>query len=67
MKLNQDIDLSLEDCWLEYVQGGLSRWLFFLPHDGWGNQLASQYFCNQVLAWINDHNVTANSAPMPRL
>lgn len=66
-KLNQDIDLSLEDCWLEYVQGGLSRWLFFLPHDGWGNQLASQYFCNQVLAWIKDHNVTANSAPMPRL
>jgi len=67
LRLNKDISMSLEDCWLEYVQGGLARWLFFLPHDGWGNELASQYFCDQVLAWIQDHSMTPANAPLPRL
>ena len=60
--------LSLADCWQEYVLGGLARWLFFLPFDGWGAPPAvSQFFCDQVLAWVSDHGITANDAPMPRL
>lgn len=60
--------LSLDACWAEYVFGGLARWLFFLPFDGWGAPPAvSQYFCDQVLAWIRDHGVTPADAPIPRL
>ena len=65
---NPAISLTLDECWNEYVFGGLARWIFFLPYDGWGGPPSvSQYFCDQVLAWITDHGVTPESAPMPRL
>ena len=59
---------TFEQCWAEYVAGGLGRWLFFLPYDGWGaHHSVSQYFCDQVLAFIRDHGITPDSVPMPRL
>lgn len=66
--LNPQVAMTLEQCWQEYVAGGLGRWLFFLPYDGWGAPPAvSQYFCNQCLAFIKDHGVTPESVPMPRM
>ena len=63
-----DSSWTLEQCWAEYVSGGLGRWLFFLPYDGWGaHHSVSQYFCDQVLAFIRDHGITPDSVPMPRL
>ncbi len=59
---------TMDHCWAEYVNGGLGRWLFFLPYDGWGaHHSVSQYFCDQVLAFIKDHNITPETVPMPRL
>ncbi len=35
LELNSAITMTFEECWEEYVHGGLARWLFFLPYDGW--------------------------------
>ena len=32
--LNPLIGMMFEQCWNEYVMGGLGRWLFFLPFNG---------------------------------
>ena len=51
--------------------GGLGRWLFFLPFDGFSDdeqgRKNSQFFADQVLAFIKDHGVTPVSIPMPRV
>jgi len=65
--LNPQITLTFEECWIEYVMGGLGRWMFFLPFDGWGSPKVSQYFCDQVLAFIKDHGITPSNVPMPRV
>jgi hypothetical protein len=53
---------------LRPVAGGLGRWLYFLPFDGWGAPPAvSQFFCDQVLAFIVAHGVTPETVPMPRM
>jgi hypothetical protein len=65
---NPHIEMTLGQCWDEYVAGGLARWLFFLPYDGWGApHEVSQYFCDQTLAFIRDHGITAENVPMPRV
>lgn len=65
---NGSIDMTFDQCWSEYVMGGLGRWLFFLPYDGWGAPPAtSQFFCDQVSTFIQAHGVTPDNIPMPRL
>lgn len=60
--------MTLDDCVSEYVNGGAGRWFWFLPI------LAAmcppkmvQYFHDQVLAFVNHHNITPETAPMPRV
>lgn len=60
--------MSLEQCWAEVVQGGLGRWIYFLTFDGFGGPAAvSQFFHDQVLAFVEAHGVTPDAAPMPRV
>jgi hypothetical protein len=60
--------MSEQQCWDEYKVGGLGRWCFFLPFDGWGQPPAvSQFFCDQVAAFVKHHGITPETAPMPRL
>lgn len=66
-RLNPHITMTFEECWHEYVMGGLGRWLFFLPFDGWGSVKVSQYFCDQVYSFIVDHHITPENVPMPRV
>jgi hypothetical protein len=67
-RLNPRVGMTLAECWAEYVAGGLGRWLYFLPFDGWGAPPAvSQFFCDQVLAFIVAHGVTPETVPMPRM
>ncbi len=67
-RLNPGVAMTREQCWDEYVAGGLGRWLFFLPYDGWGAPASvSQFFCDQVLAFIQDHRITPDTVPMPRM
>lgn len=59
---------SLEQCWGEYVAGGLGRWIWFLPIlDSMCPPKMTQYFNDQVQAFIVDHQVTADNSPMPRV
>jgi hypothetical protein len=60
--------MSLDDCIAEYINGGAGRWFWFLPI------LASmcppkmtQYFHDQVLAFVRYHNVVPETCPMPRV
>ncbi len=60
--------MTLDDCISEYVNGGAGRWFWFLPI------LATmcppkmvQFFHDQVLAFVRDHNITPETVPMPRV
>ena len=60
-------DLSWEQCWREYVSGGVERWVWLLA------LLASmcppamtQYFQDQLAAFVRDHGVGPESIGMPR-
>ena len=60
--------MSLEQCWAEYRDGGLGRWIYFLTFDGFGGPPAvSQFFHDQVLAFVLDHGVGPETVPMPRV
>jgi hypothetical protein len=62
------IAMTLGHCWEEYVIGGLERWLFFLAYDGSEAPAeVSQYFCNQVLAFVKDHDITAATVRVPHV
>ncbi len=59
---------SYEQCRADYVAGGVGRWLWFMP------VLArmcpdkmTQYFHDQTLQFLLDHNVTPETVPMPRV
>ena len=66
--VNARIGMTFDECWAEYVAGGLGRWLSFLPYDGWGAPPAtSQFFCDQALAFIQAHGITPDNVPMPRM
>lgn len=67
VKLNPAVAMTMEECWREYIDGGLGRWLWLLP------LLVSmcpppmvKFFVAQVHAFIVDHGVTPQSVPMPR-
>lgn len=65
---NPRVDMSWDLCWSEYVNGGIGRWLWFLPI------LATmldaevmQYFHDQVKCFLQDHFEDAEKVPMPRI
>ena len=57
-----------ERCLADYVAGGIGRWVWMLGllsrlcPDNW-----VQYFHDQFLAFAEDHNVTVENVPMPRV
>ena len=60
--------MTLDSCVSEYVNGGVGRWFWFLPI------LATmcppkmtQFFHDQVLAFVQYHNITPETSPMPRV
>lgn len=64
---NPAVAMTLEECWVEYVAGGLGRWLWFVPVlvDMCPSRMG-QFFVDQVEAFMKDHNVTPETVPMPR-
>jgi len=65
--LNPSIRMTLDECWAEYVAGGLGRWLWFVPLlVTMCPPAAGQYFVDQVQAFAQAHGVTAETVPMPR-
>jgi hypothetical protein len=61
-------EYTFEICKMEYVHGGVERWMFLLIilANMCPDQMM-QYFLNQVEAFARDHGVTAESIGMPRL
>jgi hypothetical protein len=60
--------MTKEQCRQEYVEGGLGRWLWFLPVlNSMCPPKMTQYFHDQVLAFLNDHGITSANVPMPRV
>ena len=65
---NGTTEFTWTSCWEEYVRGGSERWIWLLA-------LLSvicppkltQYFQDQVAAFLRDHGVTADSIDMPRV
>eukprot|EP00128_Syssomonas_multiformis_P005158 Colp12_sorted_trinity150504_noHs@13627 len=55
-------DFTFEQCWREYVIGGLERWLWFLCYyAGAEDELSIKsgaFFHAQIAAFMRDHNVT---------
>jgi len=64
---NQSIGCSWDYCWQEYKVGGVERWLWFLVYFvGNGMSEWAQYFHNQIEAFMNDHDLTADDITQPR-
>ncbi|KAJ1561778.1 hypothetical protein HK096_003352 [Nowakowskiella sp. JEL0078] len=61
-------DYSLNKCRADYVAGGVGRWVWLLAlltgmcPDSW-----VQFFHDQLLAFIIDHNITPDNIVMPRV
>jgi len=59
---------SWEQCWQEYIHGGLGRWTWFI---GWmSNSMpvpVMKFFNEQVLAFCKDHQITTENVPQPRI
>jgi aminoglycoside phosphotransferase (APT) family kinase protein len=60
--------MSFEQCWSEYVNGGIGRWCWMMP------LLATmcppkmtQYFHDQCKEFMEAHNLTPDNIPMPRV
>jgi hypothetical protein len=59
---------SYEECYHDYVYGGLERWIwFFAVSPSFGNDKMIQYFHNQIASFIHDHGVTLEKLGMPRV
>lgn len=65
-------DYSWEECWQEYVRGGLERWAWFLCYFGGaaagsGEMVpVAQFFVDQVAAFLRDHGVKPGDLGQPR-
>ena len=54
-------------CWKEYQIGGVERWLWFLVWFlGQENLQFSQFFHDQIAAFMHDHDLTAENLTQPR-
>ncbi len=60
--------MSVDDCVAEYINGGAGRWFWFLPIlAAMCPPKMTQFFHDQVLAFVIYHNITPETAPMPRV
>jgi hypothetical protein len=63
------VELSWEDCWKEYLIGGLERWLWFLVYfcSREGPLLEwAQFFHDQIKEFVHDHNIQPENVTQPR-
>jgi aminoglycoside phosphotransferase (APT) family kinase protein len=63
------VELSWEDCWKEYLIGGLERWLWFLVYfcSREGPLLKwAQFFHDQIKEFVHDHNIQPENVTQPR-
>lgn len=59
---------TFEDCWDEYISGGCGRWVWMLALlSSMCTDDMVQYFHDQFLAFIMDHEVTSTNISMPRV
>lgn len=65
--LNPSIEMTMSQCWEEYIAGGLGRWLWFIPLlvDMCPPKMG-QFFVDQVTHFIETHGIVADNTPMPR-
>jgi thiamine kinase-like enzyme len=58
---------SFEDCWSEYVNGGLGKFMWFLPYLVFKCPPGmAAYFAKKVLDFANDHGITKENIQMLR-
>ena len=58
---------TFEECWHEYVYGGVERWVWLLVIcNSLFPKPAGDYFYNQVKDFANDHGVNVERIGMPR-
>ena len=63
----EGVGMTLDECFGEYVQGGLGRWLWFVPMlVQMCPPKMGQFFADQVSAFIATHGVTGENVPIPR-
>jgi hypothetical protein len=55
-------------CWNEYTIGGVERWLWFLIYFVAQPNMSdwAQFFHNQIVAFMEDHNLSADDITQPR-
>jgi hypothetical protein len=59
---------SFAQCRRDFVTGGTGRWMWMLALlAGMCPPALTQYFHDQVLSFLQDHGVTADNVPMPRV
>jgi hypothetical protein len=64
------IDYPWEECWEDYVTGGVGRWVWLLVYIACMPAVpgeAVQYFHDQLLEFASDHGVTPATVGMPRV
>jgi hypothetical protein len=64
------IDYPWEECWKDYVTGGVGRWVWLLVYIACMPTVpaeAVQYFHDQLLAFVSDHAVNPATVSMPRV
>lgn len=65
--LNSDILMTFEECWDEYVAGGVGRWMWMLPLlASFCPPKATQFFLDQVSAFLRAHSINPSNIPAPR-
>jgi hypothetical protein len=62
---------SWDECWHEYVHGGIARWVWLFAYMSGAPSSAipdkaMSFFTDQLLTFITDHNVTPATIEMPR-
>lgn len=59
---------TFEQCWSEYVRGGIERWIWLLAIlTAMCPDSMVQYFHDQLFAFMEDHNFTEKDVEMPRV
>uniref|UniRef100_A0A7R9VDX6 Aminoglycoside phosphotransferase domain-containing protein n=1 Tax=Pseudictyota dubia TaxID=2749911 RepID=A0A7R9VDX6_9STRA len=61
-------DFAYKDLWKEYVSGGAGKWIFLLPVlIAFCPKPMAQWFCDQMTSFFQDHGLTEENAPQPRM
>ena len=59
---------TFDQCYSEYIIGGIGRWMWFLAMMSTTMPLEiMRYFNTQVRAFANDHGITPDNVPQPRI